>query len=198
MLLSLPYRSIFIHLVQVPLLILLADFITGIFHWLEDSYGNEDFPVIGKNVTQPNLLHHRKPREFLKNSWLRSADVPLVLAAFFISGLWALGWLNWQTVFVTFILINANEIHKWTHQSRKEKPKLAHWLHRFKLVQSAKGHAKHHSGNMNTHYCTVTDYLNPLLEKINLWRRFEKVIKKVTGKAPRNWIVLKRKWKENI
>jgi len=37
-------------LLQALGVILLADFVTGIGHWLEDAYGTEETPVIGPST----------------------------------------------------------------------------------------------------------------------------------------------------
>ncbi len=43
-----------------------ADFITGLVHWWEDAYGNPNWKIFGKTVIQPNLRHHKQPREFIR------------------------------------------------------------------------------------------------------------------------------------
>jgi ubiquitin-conjugating enzyme E2 variant len=48
-------------LLQALGVILLADFLTGVFHWLEDAYGTEDTPVLGPLVIKPNIVHHHYP-----------------------------------------------------------------------------------------------------------------------------------------
>jgi len=189
------FRITSIHLIQVPLLILMADFITGLFHWLEDNYGNEKIPIIGKNVTGPNLLHHRKPRKFLDNSWLHSADVSIAITFSVLTTLWYFDALSWQIIFIFFILLNANEVHKWAHQNRKENGWFINFLHKFKLIQTPKQHSRHHGGTMNTNYCIITNFLNPILEKINLWRSLEKIINKAFNTKNRNWVELKKAWK---
>lgn len=42
----------------------MADFVTGVFHWWEDRYGNPAWPVIGKLVVEPNILHHARNEKF--------------------------------------------------------------------------------------------------------------------------------------
>src|SRR5437879_3206842 len=71
--------------VEIIATVLVADFVSGLVHWLEDAYGHEDWPIIGRLVTQPNILHHHNPRYFVKHSWLRSSWLLLCL------GLLALG-----------------------------------------------------------------------------------------------------------
>ena len=52
--------------------VLAADFVVGVFHWIEDAYLREDCPVLGDLVARPNVLHHYRPRHFLRKSWAAS------------------------------------------------------------------------------------------------------------------------------
>ena len=55
-------------LLQALGVILLADFLAGVIHWLEDAYGTEDTPIIGPLAIRPNIIHHHYPRFFTKLS----------------------------------------------------------------------------------------------------------------------------------
>ncbi len=55
------------------------------------------------------------------------------------------------------------------------------WLQQLKILQTAREHAKHHRGEKNTHYCVITNYLNPVLEKIGFWKGMENGIERVAG-----------------
>ncbi|MBC7779749.1 MAG: hypothetical protein H7125_06525 [Proteobacteria bacterium] len=44
------------------------------------------------------------------------------------------------------------------------------------LLQTPREHARHHQGDKNTHYCTVTNLLNPVLEHLRFWRTLERVL----------------------
>ena len=66
---------------QAAATILIADFFSGLFHWLEDAYGREDYPITGRLFTKPNILHHHDPRYFVRHSWLQSSwDLTLFCA----------------------------------------------------------------------------------------------------------------------
>ena len=45
-------------LIHVIACVLVADFLSGLFHWLEDAYGREHWPITGTLITPPNILHH--------------------------------------------------------------------------------------------------------------------------------------------
>src|SRR4051794_8986843 len=107
-------------ILKVIACVFLADFLSGFFHWLEDAYGQAHWPVVGKWIIQPNILHHHNPRFFTKHSWLESADVSLVIVGAALGFCYCLGWLNWMTWLIAIIGANANELHKWGHRSKAE------------------------------------------------------------------------------
>ena len=163
-------------LIHVIACVLATDFLSGLFHWLEDAYGREHWPITGTLITQPNILHHHDPAYFTRHSWLKSAQVLLVMALAILLGAWALDLLAWEVVLVAAIGVNANEIHKWTHQSRHKNGRLVSRLQDLGLLQSADHHAQHHRNGKSTHYCVVTNYLNPLLDAVGLWPSLERLI----------------------
>jgi ubiquitin-conjugating enzyme E2 variant len=81
---------------------------------------------------------------------------------------------------------NANQIHKWTHMNRNELPWIARSLQRLYLLQTPRHHGRHHGGTRTTHYCVITNFLNPLLEEVALWSRFEAAIERLAGVKRRN------------
>ncbi len=170
---------------QFLLAVIAADFVSGFMHWIEDSYFSEKTPLIGKWIIAPNMLHHRDPRAFVKNSWLRSADVPLIIAGLVLLGAWGLGLFHWTLVVFVLFAVNAAEFHKWAHRSRTENGRLIVFLQQAGLVQTPAHHAGHHRGGRDRRYCTITNYVNPVVDSIQLWRGLEWVILKLTGVAKR-------------
>ena len=172
-------------IVQLFTIVFIADLIVGFVHWLEDNYGQEHWPIIGESVIAPNLLHHSKPKAFCKNTWWQSADYQVIGSLALIVAASFMGLLTWQLVAVLFLAANGNEVHKWAHRSKKENGKIITWLQNQGLIQSRRHHAKHHGGDRNSHYCSLTEWVNPILEKIKFWRGLEWCIEKVTGVSPR-------------
>lgn len=161
--------------------IVIADFLSGFFHWLEDAYGREDWPITGRLVTRPNILHHHEPRYFTRHSWLKSASVVMVLVAAALLAAWVGGFLGWMTWTIAVIDLNANEIHKWAHRTPSENGRLITAMQKTGLLQSPAHHARHHQHRKNTHYCVITDYLNALLDAVHLWDGLEWLIYRTTG-----------------
>jgi len=162
--------------IKVLACVFVADFLSGFFHWLEDAYGREDFPITGKAITQPNILHHRDPLYFTKHSWAYSARELFVIGGVTLLIAWACDFLNWMTLLVVALGVNANEFHKWAHRSRMENGKIITFLQRIGLLQTAAHHAAHHRGEKNTHYCVITNYLNPVLDRAHFWTFVEWIL----------------------
>ena len=168
-------------LVQAAGVVLAVDFVSGVLHWLEDSYGRASWPLVGKRVIAPNIKHHFRPRAFTKSTFLRRNTVTLLLAGLRLGVVTLFGWLNWMWVLACVVGGIANEIHCWAHRSPRENGKFITFLHRWKILQSPKGHAVHHTDPKDCSYCTVTDWLNPILDRLRFWERCEWMIRKVTG-----------------
>jgi hypothetical protein len=161
--------------------ILLADFVSGLIHWLEDAYGREDFPIIGPLITKPNILHHHKPREFTHKNWLQSSW-DLVLINLAIVGIAALfRRLTWPVWLFALVSANSNEIHKCAHRTPRENGRFITLLQRLKILQGPRHHAKHHTDPKESHYCAVTIVMNPILDGIGFWSNLEWLIWKTLG-----------------
>lgn len=159
----------------------LADFLAGLIHWIEDAYFTEDTPVIGPRVIRPNIVHHHVPRYFTKLSWWESSK-ELVVAGLLVLGLAA--WfhaLTWQLWLFVIISANGNQVHKWAHRTRAENGRVISWLQDWRILQTPRQHGLHHSDPKNTYYCPITNFVNPILEKISFWDRLEKIIERLTG-----------------
>ena len=168
-------------ILQILVSVLVADFVSGLFHWLEDAYGREEWPITGRLVSKPNVLHHHEPRYFTRHSWFYSARLLLIAGVLVLVVSWLLGVLSWHVWLVVLLGVNANEIHKWAHRTPTENGPVISVLQRIRLIQTPHHHASHHTDPKNSHYCVLTDFLNPLLDGIRLWAALEWIIRKVFG-----------------
>ena len=178
-------RSLLLNLAQALGIVVLADFIAGVVHWLEDAYGTEDTPIIGPLLIRPNIVHHHFPRHFTRLTWWQSSwDLVLVGAVTLAAGaVW--GFLSWQLGLLVVLSANANQVHKWSHRTRAENGKLISFLQDIRVLQTPRQHALHHTDPKNTFYCPITNFVNPVLERLHFWPRLEAVIERVTGVAHR-------------
>ncbi len=92
-----------------------------------------------------------------------------------------LGFFGWQVVLFALLTTNANQIHKWSHRTRRENGPLITWLQDWRILQTPRHHGLHHTDPKNTYYCPITNFVNPVLEKISFWTRLETLIERLTG-----------------
>ena len=170
-------------ILEIIITVLVADFVSGFFHWLEDAYGNENWPITGRLVTKPNILYHHDPRYFTRHAWLQSSWDLLCLGLLVLLAAWLLGVLNWRVWLFVALGVNANQIHKWAHRTRAENGPVISFLQRLRLLQTPRHHAHHHSDPKNSHYCVLTDFLNPVLDGIGFWQFLESLV----------WIVFRKR-----
>jgi ubiquitin-conjugating enzyme E2 variant len=72
---------------------------------------------------------------------------------------------------VTAATVATNQFHKWAHQEHPSS--LARWLQRKRLVLEPEHHKRHHTQPFNVNYCITNGWLNPLLNKLQFFRRLE-------------------------
>jgi len=168
-----------IYIIQVLLLILLSDFITGHIHWWEDAYGNPNwkFLGVGKYVVLPNLEHHKYPRKLIEGTLWERIKISFFTSLFLMLCVYLLfGKLNWQTIFCLLYSAFANEIHAMSHRTDKENGKIICFIQKTGLIQSRRVHGRHHTSPYNINYCVLTNYLNPILNKIKYFDKIEWLI----------------------
>ena len=150
---------------------LIADFLSGLFHWWEDTYAKEEWWLIGKYIATPNKIHHEKPAEFTKGSyWHRNwtTIIPSLISA-------ALLYYYDCWLWLSFIMLSqANEIHCWSHMPCNRVIKL---IQSVGIIQGPKDHHEHHIDNHDKAYCVMSIFLNPVLDRIRFWRALEWMIK---------------------
>lgn len=158
---------------------LLADFLSGVLHWIEDRFGpgRTHWPVLGPLVFAPNLAHHARPAEFLQagfiarnwTTWAVVAPMVALLAFAFGSQPWI-----WSAATAGAM---ANEIHAWAHR-KTIAPGWAQRLQATGLLQSPRHHAVHHVPDHRRHYCIISDWLNPMLDHFEFWHSIEQLLPK--------------------
>lgn len=170
--------------VQVAVGVVVADVVSGLVHWFEDAYVHARMPWLGRllaRVAEDNRLHHHKPRAFLAKSWWQSSWDLVLLSTLVLLVAWWGQWLNAGVWVFAILTANANQLHKWTHQNRQEKGWLVHTLQQWRIIQTPRAHGKHHSGTKDSHYCVITNFINPVLETLRVWKGLEWLIWRTTG-----------------
>ena len=86
----------------------------------------------------------------------------------------------------------SNEVHAAAHARPSELPGWVRRLQRAGVIQSPLHHAAHHRALKNVNFCTLTDWTNPVLERVRLWRRLEALIRLSRGIRTRRDPVVRR------
>lgn len=169
---------------QIVICYLIADFITGFFHWIEDTYGVPSWPFIGKSVIVDNINHHKNPSMagymggILSRSW-----VTFLLAIIVILISCLIGLFHWTLLLVAFFALLGNEVHNWNHDLIRHP--IIDLLRDSSIIQSKKHHAIHHVPPYNKNFCTLSNFLNPTLEYIKFWEKLESILSKIGIKSKR-------------
>lgn len=158
---------------QIVLGVLLADFLSGVFHWIEDQYGDPSLPILGP-VFAANELHHIDPLDFTRGSFFRRNLTTWLIAAVIGVSLYFMFGLS--VLLVTAVLAGAfaNEIHVWAHI--RPKNRITETLQAMGLLVPPHQHARHHRRPHARAYCVVTGFLNPILDQIRFWRALERLV----------------------
>ncbi|GAM04810.1 fatty acid desaturase CarF family protein [Novosphingobium sp. MBES04] len=166
---------------QVLTGILFADFLTGVVHWLQDRFGRESWPVLGRLVVAPNRRHHDEPLAFTRDSFASRNSTAFAAAT--LLALVLLGILGPSLWLLTAWLVGAfsNELHFWAHRPDRA-PGVVLLCQSVGLLQSRAHHARHHASPNRTCYCIVTEWLNPLLDRVGFWSKLEAAV-------PARWLV---------
>ncbi|MEI9865771.1 MAG: fatty acid desaturase CarF family protein [Limisphaerales bacterium] len=102
----------------------------------------------------------------------------ILLAAILVTVAGFCGLLTWHVWPFAVLAANANEFHKWEHRTRKENGWMISFLQDVKILQTSKHHALHHTDPKNSHYCTITNVLNPVLDTLRFWDGLEWLLAK--------------------
>lgn len=157
---------------------LIADLATGIFHWWEERCARESWPIIGKHIITPNRVHHRDRLAFLDKSFA-DRNAAAIIGALVVGALW--WWLIGLSVVLVFATIGgaiSTIVHTWTHAA-KTAPKFVRVMQETGVIQSPKHHADHHRPPSDSHYCALTDWLNPTLDALDVWARMERGLMRI-------------------
>lgn len=161
---------------------LIADFLGGALHWLEDRVLSERMPIVGAAIVVPNRRHHREPMAFASGSFI-DRNLNTMLAALILSAAWVcLGGvsLTWATASIGGLL--SAQVHYLAHQPRSRNRALR-VAQEIGLLQSSAHHAGHHRPPSDRRYCVLTDWLNPIVDSVGLWAWLERGLRVVGIRA---------------
>lgn len=158
--------------------ILIADFISGLLHWAEDRYGSPDWPIVGEAIRE-TIGHHTRPMRITERTFWELNGRVLIIAAGL--GIVFAGIGMPLTMIISAALFGgfSNQIHCWSHTPPARLPRLVRYAQRSGVFLSFEHHAGHHRGLKNTRYCVVTNWFNPLLDRIRFWSGLEALLRRL-------------------
>ncbi len=172
----------------------LADFLSGIAHWLADRYGSPELPLLGKHFILPFRLHHIHPKDITTHDFIElNGNSCITVSLFMIPTLLLppigfsipLFFLTSTLLTLFFAIALTNQFHKYAHSYSA--PAFIRLLQKFHLIIPHSHHNIHHKAPFETHYCITTGWLNKPLQKIQFFPRCEKLIYRLTGKKAGNY-----------
>lgn len=169
---------------------LAADLAAGVVHWYCDTFFREDTPVLGPAIIRGFREHHRDPTGITRhgfaevngsNCWVMVLPLAFAVA----SGGPAPASLPSLAAHALLLLFGlaifaTNQFHRWAHAERV--PPGVRTLQRWGLILSPERHDVHHSGHHDRGYCVTTGWLNPLLDRLEIFQRLERLVR--PGRIP--------------
>jgi plasmanylethanolamine desaturase len=168
--------------------ILSADFVSGFFHWMFDTWGDIDMPLLGAWAIHPFREHHVDPKAITTHDFVHTNGSNFLLA-FFVSGP-AVFFADakaapftslYLAVFTGFVCFTS-QIHKWAH-SDQVRP-YVRVLRLLRLAIEVDHHAVHHAQPHDRHYCITTGWLNRPLQALRFFQTLEICVTWLTGAQP--------------
>ena len=167
---------------------LLADFISGFFHWFFDTWFSPETPFIGRAFVRTFREHHVDPTAITRHDFVETngsnvlaGGVLVVVGHFFAEAESAFAALS--LLFAGLFTSMTSQVHKWAHAERV--PRLVSILQRARLILSKDVHARHHMAPFDRAYCITSGWLNATLHYVRFFRVLERAISTVTGALPR-------------
>ncbi|MFO0676021.1 MAG: fatty acid desaturase family protein [Polyangiaceae bacterium] len=184
------------HLLSVPAAmltgLLLADLASGLVHWGCDTWGSTEIPIVGRHFIRPFREHHVDPKSITRHDLVETngnncfSALPVEIVALFLNPTSAFqAYVATSLVFLALFVGFTGQIHKYAHMEDGEPPAFVRWLQDKRIILSRRHHDHHHGAPFDRHYCITVGFWDRPLERIGFFRRFERLITRVTGVLPR-------------
>ncbi len=175
---------------------ILADFTSGFVHWMADTWGSVDMPVLGKALLRPFREHHVDPKAMTRHDYVETNGANCLISLPWAVGALLIPWdvPGWEAagVFASgaigsmiFFVMMTNQIHKWSHFEPHELAAPVRWAQKLHLILPPAHHDIHHTAPFDRYYCITTGWLNWPLTKLHFFKGLERLVTAVTGFIPR-------------
>jgi ubiquitin-conjugating enzyme E2 variant len=178
-----PAASLTAWLPAVVLGMLEADLLSGVVHWVFDTWGSSRTPLVGPLAIRTFREHHDDAHAMLAHDFVETNGHNFALSAV-LSGV---GWLASAPLFARAFLVAAvfvaltSQIHKWAHTKRP--PALVCALQRWRVILSPAHHQVHHQDRHTRNYCITTGWLDAPLRALRVWEGLEVIFPRFGGRS---------------
>ncbi|MBU8895944.1 carotenoid synthesis regulator CarF [Corallococcus sp. H22C18031201] len=185
-----PHHGPWMLLSAVLLGYMAADFVSGFVHWMGDTWGSTDMPVLGKAFIRPFREHHVDEKAITRHDFVETNGnnclVSLPVAAIAVAlPMTSPGWVFMASFLgaMIFWVMATNQFHKWSHTDAP--PAIIGFMQRVHLILPPAHHRIHHTAPFNKYYCITVGWLNRPLQMVHFFPTLERIITRVTGLLPR-------------
>ncbi len=163
-----------------------ADFISGFVHFLGDTFGTPETPVLGPGFIKPFRDHHTDPQGIVRHDWIEVNASNCIVCLFILIPVYffvpihtsTIGYLTaFYLMMVVLFILCTNQFHKWAHMEKP--PVLIAALQKMGLILPPDHHNVHHTAPNDKYYCITCGWMNSFLFKIHFFEFSEKVIRKI-------------------
>ncbi|NRA68840.1 MAG: hypothetical protein HRU19_30435 [Pseudobacteriovorax sp.] len=167
----------------LPIALFCADLLSGMIHWICDSFGSSDTYLWGA-IVEPFRSHHKDPSNIVKIPLSENLGVSCLLGSLLLSAITILDETfhhdQWTCFLILFIVLSvlSNLFHRWAHISIKNRPPWLRLLQRLRIAISPEEHLVHHRTPHRNNYCIMCGWANILTNRVN-WSRIEHVLDKI-------------------
>ncbi len=168
-----------------------ADFISGFFHWMGDTWGSPETPLAGKVFVRPFREHHVDQKAITRHGFIEvnGANCAISLVPLLMTHSIPIETRSWGPLMAVFFgtflfwIFLTNQFHSWSHQD--DRPKVVTWLQKLHVILPAEHHQIHHVPPYNKYYCITNGWRNEPLYRMRFFPVLERIISAVTGMIPR-------------
>lgn len=162
-----------------------ADLVSGIVHWIFDTWGSPDTAIVGRLAIRTFREHHADSKALLAHDLIETNGHNFALSAIASgAGLCAGSQLLACACFATATFVAmTSQIHKWAHMARP--PAIVRRLQRMHVILTPEHHRSHHEEPHTRNYCITTGWLDVPLRAAGTWDALEALVTYATGARPR-------------
>jgi len=165
----------------LPLGYYCADLLSGLIHWVCDSFGDAHTPLWGPLLVGPFRRHHQTPADITQISLTENLGASAIAGAAVI-WLWAPQALGLSSaaellgrytgLWCIAFAVLSNRFHRWAHLPLARRPRWMYLLQQWRILLRPQDHALHHRKPHRVNYCILSGWANPLCNRVP-WARVE-------------------------